>query len=166
MVGKYIELPDAYKSLAEALSHGGIANNVSVKLLWLDAEIFESENAVHRLADVDGILVPGGFGERGAEGKVAAVKFARQHEVPFFGIGTANIGDRQMGRETPNSVINCEFNENSIVYSINKILNTNFKKRLKKRVKKYENKNTAKKIAEKLYFFNFKKYNKKLFYDL
>jgi len=86
VVGKYIELPDAYKSLAEALSHGGIANNVSVKLLWLDAEIFESENAVHRLADVDGILVPGGFGERGAEGKVAAVKFARQHEVPFFGI--------------------------------------------------------------------------------
>ena len=86
VVGKYIELPDAYKSLAEALSHGGIANNVSVKLLWLDAENFESENAVHRLADVDGILVPGGFGERGAEGKVAAVKFARQHEVPFFGI--------------------------------------------------------------------------------
>ena len=86
VVGKYIELPDAYKSLAEALSHGGIANNVSVKLLWLDAEIFESENAVHRLADVDGILVPGGFGERGAEGKVAAVKFARQHQVPFFGI--------------------------------------------------------------------------------
>ena len=86
VVGKYIELPDAYKSLAEALSHGGIANNVSVKLLWLDAEIFESENAVHRLAGVDGILVPGGFGERGAEGKVAAVKFARQHQVPFFGI--------------------------------------------------------------------------------
>jgi len=86
VVGKYIELPDAYKSLAEALSHGGIANNVSVKLLWLDAEIFESKNAVHRLADVDGILVPGGFGERGAEGKVAAVKFARQHQVPFFGI--------------------------------------------------------------------------------
>ena len=86
VVGKYIELPDAYKSLAEALGHGGIANNVSVKLLWLDAESFESENAVHRLANVDGILVPGGFGERGAEGKVAAVKFARQHQVPYFGI--------------------------------------------------------------------------------
>jgi len=86
VVGKYIELPDAYKSLAEALGHGGIANNVSVKLLWLDAESFESENAVHRLANVDGILVPGGFGERGAEGKVAAVKYARQHQVPYFGI--------------------------------------------------------------------------------
>ena len=86
VVGKYIELPDAYKSLAEALGHGGIANNVSVKLLWLDAENFESENAVHRLANVDGILVPGGFGERGAEGKVAAVKYARQHQVPYFGI--------------------------------------------------------------------------------
>ena len=87
-------------------------------------------------------------------------------EVPFFGIGTVNIGDRQMGRETPNSVINCEFNENSIVYSINKILNTNFKKKLKKRAKKYGNKNTARKIVRKLYFFNFKKYNKKFFYDL
>jgi len=87
-------------------------------------------------------------------------------EAPFFGIGTVNIGDRQTGRETPNSVVNCKFEKNSIVYSINKILNTNFKKGLKKGLKKYENKNTAKQIAKKLYFFNYKKYNKKIFYDL
>jgi CTP synthase len=86
VVGKYTELPDAYKSLAEALGHGGIANNVAVNMSWIDAEIFESGDAIHRLEDVDGILVPGGFGERGAEGKVAAVQFAREHRVPYFGI--------------------------------------------------------------------------------
>ena len=87
-------------------------------------------------------------------------------EVPFFGIGTVNIGERQMGRETTNSVVNCKFSKKSIIYSINKILNINFKKRLKKKVKKYEDKNTAQKIAVKLHFFNFKKYNQKIFYDL
>jgi CTP synthase len=86
VVGKYTVLPDAYKSLAEALGHGGIANNVRVNMDWIDSEIFETEDAVHHLADVKGILVPGGFGERGAEGKVAAVKFAREHKVPYFGI--------------------------------------------------------------------------------
>ncbi|MBK18936.1 MAG: CTP synthetase [Rhodospirillaceae bacterium] len=86
VVGKYTELPDAYKSLAEALGHGGIANNVGVEMRWIDSEIFEREDAVQHLEDVDGILVPGGFGERGSEGKVAAVKFAREHQVPYFGI--------------------------------------------------------------------------------
>lgn len=86
VVGKYTALPDAYKSLAEALSHGGIANHVRVNMDWIDSEIFETEDAVHHLGDVQGILVPGGFGERGAEGKVAAVKFAREHKVPYFGI--------------------------------------------------------------------------------
>ncbi|MBT5047174.1 MAG: CTP synthase [Rhodospirillaceae bacterium] len=86
VVGKYTVLPDAYKSLAEALSHGGIANNVRVNMDWIDSEIFETQDAVHHLGDVQGILVPGGFGERGAEGKVAAVKFAREHKVPYFGI--------------------------------------------------------------------------------
>ena len=87
VVGKYTGLIDAYKSLAEALTHGGIANNVKVNIEWVDAEIFENEEgALHRLEDVHGILVPGGFGERGAEGKIAAVRFAREHKVPYFGI--------------------------------------------------------------------------------
>ena len=86
VVGKYTGLIDAYKSLAEALAHGGIANNVRVDMHWIDAETFEREDAVHHLEHVNGILVPGGFGERGSEGKVAAVSFARQRRVPYFGI--------------------------------------------------------------------------------
>ena len=86
VVGKYTNLLDSYKSLSEALVHGGIANNVRVKMDWIDSEIFESEEAVHLLSKVEGILVPGGFGERGAEGKIAAAKFAREHNVPYFGI--------------------------------------------------------------------------------
>jgi len=86
VVGKYTSLLDSYKSLAEALYHGGIANNVRVKLDWLDSQIFESEDAIHHLEDVHGILVPGGFGERGVSGKIAAVRFAREHKVPYFGI--------------------------------------------------------------------------------
>jgi CTP synthase len=86
VVGKYVNLLDSYKSLAEALTHGGLANKVKVVLRWIDSEIFESEDAVVHLEDVNGILVPGGFGERGTEGKVSAVKFARERGVPFFGI--------------------------------------------------------------------------------
>ncbi|MDA0240002.1 MAG: CTP synthase [Proteobacteria bacterium] len=86
VVGKYVQLPDAYKSLSEALTHGGIANNVEVKLDWIDSEIFEREDAVQHLEHVHGILVPGGFGSRGSEGKIKAVQFARERNVPFFGI--------------------------------------------------------------------------------
>ena len=86
VVGKYTGLKDAYKSLSEALVHGGIANNVAVNIEWIDSEIFESEDAVLHLENVHGILVPGGFGERGAEGKIAAVTFARERNVPYFGI--------------------------------------------------------------------------------
>jgi CTP synthase len=86
VVGKYTHLPDSYKSLAEALAHGGISNNVGVKLNWLDSEIFEQEDAVHHLEGVNGILVPGGFGERGTEGKIEAARFARERKVPYFGI--------------------------------------------------------------------------------
>ena len=86
VVGKYTHLQDSYKSLSEALVHGGISNNVRVNLDWIEAEIFETEGAVQKLDDVNGILVPGGFGERGTEGKIAAVKFAREHKVPYFGI--------------------------------------------------------------------------------
>ncbi len=86
VVGKYTNLLDSYKSLAEALAHGGIANRVRVRLDWVDAEVFEQPGAVARLDDVHGILVPGGFGERGTEGKIEAVRFARERRVPFLGI--------------------------------------------------------------------------------
>jgi CTP synthase len=86
VVGKYTGLQDAYKSLDEALAHGGIANRVKVETRWIDAEVFESADAGHYLADVNGILVPGGFGERGAAGKIAAVTFARERGIPYFGI--------------------------------------------------------------------------------
>ncbi|MDH3232752.1 MAG: CTP synthase, partial [Alphaproteobacteria bacterium] len=86
VAGKYTELQDAYKSLNEALTHGGIANNARVNLRWIEAEVFEQEDPVPHLEDVNGILVPGGFGERGAEGKIKAASFARQRKVPYFGI--------------------------------------------------------------------------------
>ncbi|MBX6374929.1 MAG: CTP synthase [Acetobacteraceae bacterium] len=88
VVGKYTNLLDAYKSLAEALAHGGIAHKVRVNLDWVDSQIFEGgeEGAVARLEGVHGILVPGGFGERGSEGKIEAVRFARERKVPFLGI--------------------------------------------------------------------------------
>ena len=86
VVGKYTHMLDAYKSLSEALTHGGIANNVRVKLNWVDSEIFESNDAVPYLEGVNGILVPGGFGERGVEGKIAAARFARERRIPYFGI--------------------------------------------------------------------------------
>jgi CTP synthase len=86
VVGKYTNLLDSYKSLAEALAHGGIANHVRVQLDWIDSEIFETPNAVERLDGVHGILVPGGFGERGTGGKIEAVRFARERKVPFLGI--------------------------------------------------------------------------------
>ena len=88
VVGKYVQLPDAYKSLSEALVHGGLANRVKVNIRWLDAELFEQdgEDLAARLEPLHGILVPGGFGERGSEGKIASVRFARERGVPFFGI--------------------------------------------------------------------------------
>ncbi len=86
VIGKYTGLKDAYKSLNEALVHGGIANRVKVNLRWIDSEIFEREDAVLHLEPMHGILVPGGFGQRGAEGKIAAARFARERNIPYFGI--------------------------------------------------------------------------------
>lgn len=86
IVGKYTELKDAYKSLMEALVHGGIANKAKVNFEWIESDVFESEDPSPYLEKVHGILVPGGFGERGAEGKINAAKFAREHKVPYFGI--------------------------------------------------------------------------------
>ena len=87
IVGKYTHLPDSYKSLTEAMSHGGIANNVGVNLDWIDSEVFEAEaEAIRQLDGVHGILVPGGFGERGSEGMIEAARFARERRVPYFGV--------------------------------------------------------------------------------
>ena len=120
VVGKYTELKDAYKSLIEALGHGGIANKVRVNLEWIESEIFEEADPTAHLAHVNGILVPGGFGERGAEGKIAAAGFARQRKVPYFGIcfgmqmavieaarslaGVEDAGSTEFG-ETPEPVV-------------------------------------------------------------
>ena len=87
VVGKYTVLKDAYKSLIEAIAHGGIANNVRVNIEWIESDVFEKEEqAISALEGVHGILVPGGFGERGAEGKIKAAQFAREKEIPYFGI--------------------------------------------------------------------------------
>jgi CTP synthase len=86
IVGKYTGLKDAYKSLIEALSHGGIANKVRVDLDWIESEVFEREDPAPFLEHVDGILVPGGFGQRGAEGKIRAAQYARERHLPYFGI--------------------------------------------------------------------------------
>ena len=88
VVGKYVGLADAYKSLNEALAHGGFANRVKVNIKWIDAELFEKDDGdiAVALEPMHAILVPGGFGERGSEGKIAAVRFARERKVPFFGI--------------------------------------------------------------------------------
>ncbi|MBV1900731.1 MAG: CTP synthase [Kordiimonadaceae bacterium] len=86
VVGKYTGLPDAYKSLNEAIVHGGIANRVKVNIEWIESELFEEGDALEQLENVHAILVPGGFGKRGSEGKIAVAKFARERGVPYFGI--------------------------------------------------------------------------------
>jgi CTP synthase len=86
IVGKYVEFPDAYKSLNEALIHGGIANDAKVELVYIDAEEMEGGSWPHNLFEVDALLVPIGFGQRGTEGKIRAIRYAREHKVPFFGI--------------------------------------------------------------------------------
>lgn len=86
IVGKYVTLLDSYKSLNEALLHGGIANNVKVNLRWMDSEVFESGDVDSFMKNIHGVLVPGGFGERGTEGKIKAAQYAREHKIPYFGI--------------------------------------------------------------------------------
>lgn len=86
VVGKYVDLKESYKSLHEAIVHAGIANNAKVDIVYVDSEKITDKNVVQSLGDVDGILVPGGFGSRGVEGKISAIKFARERQVPFFGI--------------------------------------------------------------------------------
>ncbi|HUR60313.1 MAG TPA: CTP synthase, partial [Opitutaceae bacterium] len=86
VVGKYIELQDAYKSVYESITHGGIANNCKVNIRRIDAEELEKKNGLAQLKGLDGILVPGGFGDRGTEGKIAAAKYAREKKVPYYGL--------------------------------------------------------------------------------
>ena len=86
LVGKYIALHDAYISVVEALKHGGIASHSTVNINWVDSELLNSENVSEILKDADGILVPGGFGDRGIEGKIQAIRYAREHQVPFLGL--------------------------------------------------------------------------------
>ena len=86
LVGKYVELHDAYLSVAEALRHGGIANDSKVNIKWIDSEEITDENAKETFADCSGIIVPGGFGQRGIEGMITSIKYARENKVPFFGI--------------------------------------------------------------------------------
>ena len=121
MVGKYVGLKDSYKSLIESLIHGGIANEVKVKIQWVDSEEIETTDADRHLADVDGILIPGGFGERGIEGKIEAVTYARMKKIPFLGIclgmqcavieyarnvcGMTGANSSEFDKETPYPVI-------------------------------------------------------------
>ncbi|CAK7064437.1 CTP synthase [Tissierella carlieri] len=86
LVGKYVELKDAYISVSESLNHGAIANNVEVEIKWIHAEEINNDNCNELLSDVDGILVPGGFGDRGVEGKISAIKYARENKIPYLGI--------------------------------------------------------------------------------
>ncbi len=86
LVGKYIQLHDAYISVVEALKHGGIDNHAVVNIKWIDSELVTQENADALLKDVSGILVPGGFGDRGIDGKITAIRYAREHQIPFLGL--------------------------------------------------------------------------------
>jgi CTP synthase len=86
IVGKYVALHDAYISIVESLKHGGLNSGIKVEIKWIDAEVLTDENVQRHLSDVNGILVPGGFGERGIEGKISSIKFARENNIPFFGI--------------------------------------------------------------------------------
>jgi len=121
LVGKYIDLKEAYKSLCEALTHGGIANDARVNINWVDSEDIEAKGAENMLKGADGILVPGGFGIRGVEGKIAAAKFAREGKIPYFGIclgmqcavieaarslaGIKDANSSEFDQQTPNPVI-------------------------------------------------------------
>ncbi len=121
LVGKYIDLKEAYKSLCEALTHGGVANDAKVNIRWVDSEDIESKGAENMLMGMDGILVPGGFGIRGVEGKIATVRYAREKKIPYFGIclgmqcavieaarnlaGLEKANSSEFDQETPHPVI-------------------------------------------------------------
>ena len=114
LVGKYVSLPDAYLSIVEALKHAGYAHDTEIDIRWIDAEEVDDQNVANYLSDVDGVLVPGGFGSRGLIGKIAAIRYAREHKLPFFGIclgmqlaciefarNVVGIHDADTGEENP-----------------------------------------------------------------
>jgi len=121
LVGKYVELPDAYISVVEALKHAGYANDAEVKIDWIDANQITAENAVELLGNADGIIVPGGFGQRGTEGKIQAIRYAREQDVPMLGIclgmqltcvefarhvlGLADANSAELNPDTPYPII-------------------------------------------------------------
>jgi CTP synthase len=121
VVGKYIELQDAYKSVYESIVHAGIANDCAVNIVRIDAEALEDEEGIERLRALDGILVPGGFGDRGTEGKIAAARFARENKIPYYGLclglqiaviefsrnvaGLAGANSQEFDPKTPHPVI-------------------------------------------------------------
>jgi CTP synthase len=131
VVGKYIELQDAYKSVYESISHGGIANDCVVNIVRLDAERLEDESAAERLRGLDGILVPGGFGDRGTEGKINAARYARENGIPYFGLclglqiaviefarnvaGLAGANSLEFDEKTPHPVITLMEEQKQIV---------------------------------------------------
>ena len=131
LVGKYVALHDAYLSVVEALKHGGIANKTDVDIRWIDAEELTSENIEEYLGDVHGILVPGGFGARGTEGKILAIQYARTHKIPFLGIclgmqlaivefarnvlGLAQAASIELAPDTPDPVISLMPDQNGVV---------------------------------------------------
>lgn len=131
LVGKYVALHDAYLSVVEALKHGGIANKTDVDIRWIDAEELTSENIEEYLGDVHGILVPGGFGARGTEGKILAIQYARTHKIPFLGIclgmqlaivefarnvlGLAQAASIELVPDTPDPVISLMPEQNGVV---------------------------------------------------
>jgi CTP synthase len=129
MCGKYIHLHDAYKSIIESFTHAGVANDVHVNIQWIDTEKIEQEGADAHLAGIHGILVPGGFGDRGIEGKIAAIRFAREHKIPFLGIclglqvaviefardvcGLADAHSSEFNPDTPHPVIDLMLEQRS-----------------------------------------------------
>ncbi len=130
VVGKYVELPDAYLSVCEALSHGGLENDSRVKVEWINSEFVTCDNVAEKMVGVDGILVPGGFGERGIEGKIIAAQYAREHKVPYFGVclgmqmaivdfarNVLNLKDAnssEFNKNTANPVINLMYEQRDI----------------------------------------------------
>ena len=130
IVGKYLDLQDSYKSLNEALIHGGIANNARILMDWIDAETIDKEGSKNLLAKADGILIPGGFGERGIEGKIKAVLYARENKIPFLGIclgmqcsvieyarnvaGIKNANSSEIEPDTPQPVIDLMADQNGV----------------------------------------------------
>lgn len=130
MVGKYVELPDAYLSTNEALKHAGFAHNADVEIKWVDSEHLTAENVAEKLSDVSGVVVPSGFGTRGIDGKIEAIKYVRENNIPFFGVslgmqlaaveyarnvvGLTNAGSFEHGKHFKHNIVDLHLNQQGI----------------------------------------------------